>query len=62
MHISELRYNAQSGVFQASVELCRDGRMYRYPCELHGPQSMDPATIAAGLAKRALHMSDTAQG
>tara|TARA_R110002051_G_scaffold218784_1_gene282580 strand:+ start:6566 stop:6754 length:189 start_codon:yes stop_codon:yes gene_type:complete len=61
MRINNLRYNAQSGAFLASVDIQRDGRMYRYPCELHGPQTMDPATIAAGLAERALRMSDTAR-
>ena len=61
MRINDLRYNAQYGVFQASIDIRRDGRMYRYPCEVHGPQSMDPATIAAGLAEHALRMSDTAR-
>ncbi|WP_458792270.1 orotidine 5'-phosphate decarboxylase [Yoonia sp. MH D7] len=61
MFINDLRYNAQSGVFQASVELRRDGHLFRYPCELRGPQSLDAATIAAGLAKHALHMSDAAR-
>jgi hypothetical protein len=59
MRITNLRYNAQSGAFMASVDIQRDGRMYRYPCEFHGPQTMDPATIAAGLTERALRMSDT---
>lgn len=59
MRINNLRYNAQSGAFMASVDIQRDGRTFRYPCELRGPQSMDPATIAAGLADRALRMSDT---
>lgn len=62
MRINDLRYNAKSGVFQACVSIQRDGHMYRYPCEVYGPQTMDPATIAAHLAKRALHLSDTARG
>ncbi len=59
MRINNLRYNAHAGAFQASVDIQRDGRTYRYPCELPAPQSMDPATVTAGLAARALHMSDT---
>lgn len=62
MRINHLRYNASSGAFEASVDIQRDGRMFRYPCELRGPQSMEPATVAAGLAARALRMSDTARG
>ncbi len=61
MRINNLCYNAQSGAFQACVDIQRDGHMYRYPCEVYGPQTMDPANIAASLAKRALHMSDTAR-
>ena len=62
MRINNLRYNASSGAFEASVDIQRDGRMFRYPCELRAPQTMEPASIAAGLAARALRMSDTARG
>lgn len=61
MRINNLHYNAQSGAFEASVDIQRDGRMFRYPCQLFGPQTMDPTTVAAGLADRALRMSDTAR-
>ncbi len=61
MRINNLHYNARSGAFEASVDIQRDGRTFRYPCELVGPQSMDPATVAAGLAHRAMKMSDTAR-
>lgn len=59
MRINHLRYNARLGKFEASVDIQRDGLMYRYPCEVAGPQSMEPATVTACLAKRALTMSDT---
>ena len=59
MRINHLRYNARLGKFEASVDIQRDGRTYRYPCEVSGPQSMDPATVTASLAQRALNMSDT---
>jgi hypothetical protein len=62
MRINNLRYNARSGAFEASVDIQRDGRMFRYPCEFIAPPTMEPATIAAGLAERALRMSDTARG
>ncbi len=62
MRINNLRYNANSGAFEASVDIQRDGRMYRYPCEYMAPQTMEPASVAAGLAARALRMSDTARG
>ena len=62
MRINNLRYKASSGAFEASVEIQRDGRMLRYPCELFAPQTMEPTPIAAGLAARALRMSDKARG
>ena len=60
MRINDLRYNARSGAFEASVDIRREGHIYRYPRELQAPQSMDPESVKAGLAARALYMSDTA--
>jgi hypothetical protein len=62
MRINNLHYNARAGAFEASVDIMREGRTFRYPCELHAPQTMDPASVTAGLAARALHMSDAAVG
>lgn len=62
MRINDLRYNARLGKFQASVDIQRDGLMYRYPCEVAGPPTMEPATVTAHLAQRALNMSDTVRG
>jgi hypothetical protein len=59
MVINNLRYNARADAFEASVEIQRGGRTSRYSCELQAPQSMDPATVTAGLAAHALRMSDT---
>lgn len=59
MRINNLRYNARAGAFEASVDIQRDGRTFRYPCELQAPQNLDPATVTAGLAARAMRMSDT---
>lgn len=61
MRINNLRYDARAGIFEASVDIRRDGRIFRYPCELQAPQTMDPASVMAGLAARALHMSDAAR-
>ena len=41
MRINNLRYNAQSGAFMASVDIQRDGRMFRYPCELPRSRTVD---------------------
>lgn len=62
MRINNLRYNASAGAFQASVDIQRGGRTFRYPCELHAPQTMDTASVTAGLAARAMRMSDTVSG
>lgn len=62
MRINNLHYDARVGAFEASVDILRDGRLFSYPCKLFGPQSMDPYTVAARLAGRALRMSDTARG
>ena len=59
MRINNLRYNALIGSFEASVDINRDGRTFRYPCALQGPQNMDQASVTAGLAERAMRMSDT---
>ncbi|SEW40295.1 hypothetical protein SAMN04488515_2693 [Cognatiyoonia koreensis] len=59
MRINNLRYNGRTHAFEASVDITRDGRTFRYPCEVYGPASMDPALISAGLRDRAIRMSDT---
>ena len=38
MRINNLRYNARVGAFEASVDIMREGRTFRYPCELQAPQ------------------------
>ena len=59
MVINNLRYNARADAFEASVDIQRGGRTFRYPCELQAPRSMDLATVTSGLAAHALRMSDT---
>ncbi len=61
MRINNLRYNGRSGAFEASVDITRQGKTFRYPCEVFGPANMDAAMISAGMRDRALRMSDTAR-
>ena len=59
MHINNLRYNERLRAFEASVDIVRDGRTYRYPCEVFGPASLSPSFVVASLHNRARRMSDT---
>lgn len=59
MDIRNLRYNADQGVYKASVDIERFGRVFRYPCEVPGPQDMDATDVMKRLHMRALEMSDT---
>jgi len=38
----------------------RDGRTFRYPCQVTAAANADPATICHGLVQQALKMSDSA--
>lgn len=59
MKINDIRYNAQSGSFEARVDIERDGRMYRYPCAVSGPLDMDMSVVRKSLGHQAYRMSDT---
>lgn len=59
MQIKNLRYSAKEQAFMASVDIQRFGRTFRYPCEVSGPQDMDPAVVIHQLRDRALQMSDS---
>lgn len=59
MQIKNLRYNAVAGVYKASVDIERFGRVFRYPCEVPGPRDMDHSILADHLRNRAMQMSDT---
>lgn len=58
LQIGAVRYNAKSGAFEAPVDLRRDGRTYRFPCQVAGPVTMDADRVTAGLIKNAILMSD----
>ena len=59
MSIKNLRYSAKEQAFMASVDIERFGRVFRYPCAVHGPQNMDPSAVMKRLRHKALQMSDT---
>lgn len=59
MKINDIRYNAQSGAFEARVDIERDGRMYRYPCTVAGPLDMEMSAVRKSLGHQACRMSDT---
>ncbi|WP_323035317.1 orotidine 5'-phosphate decarboxylase [Pararhodobacter sp.] len=45
MEIKTLKYDAAAGAFEARVDIERDGRTFRYPCLVRGPQTMDPRMV-----------------
>ncbi|MEJ6396278.1 orotidine 5'-phosphate decarboxylase [Yoonia sp. 208BN28-4] len=59
IQLGDVRYNAQSGAFEARVDIQRGSTTFRYPCHVTGPVNMDMAAVRAGLKQRALRMSDT---
>ncbi len=59
MKINDIRYNAQSGSFEARVDIERNGRIYRYPCTVSGPLDMDMSSVRKSLGHQAYRMSDT---
>lgn len=62
MDIRNLRYNADKGVYKASVDIERFGRTFRYPCEIAGPHDLDTSVVVKRMHTRALQMSDTPVG
>lgn len=59
INLGDVRYNAQSGAFEARVDIARGGTTFRYPCSFAGPMTMDMGQVRAGLRRSALRMSDT---
>jgi hypothetical protein len=57
--VLRISYDAARGAYAARVDVRRGGAVYRYPCEIPGPEGADPAWISAALAARALAMSDS---
>ena len=60
MKIKNMHYNARNGAFEARVDIERDGKVFRYPCQVPGPLNMNIELVHKGLVDQALRMSDTA--
>ena len=61
IRLGDVRYNAQAGAFEARVDVERDGKTYRYPCQVPGPLDMDAGWVSQNLTKHALRQSDSGQ-
>ncbi len=59
IRMGEIQYNDLIGAFEARVDVERDHSVYRYPCRLSAPRSLDDDAVRFGLACQALRMSDT---
>lgn len=62
VNMGNVRYNAGVGAFEARVDIKRGDVVYRYPCQIAGPVTMDPAVVRQGLESQALRMSDSSPG
>lgn len=52
-------YNPARSAFEARVDIAREGRTFRYPCEVPGPVTMEMKEVHAALRQRAMNMSDS---
>lgn len=59
MTLTKITFNATSGMYEARVDIKRDGTTYRYPCAVPGTLVTDKATVREHLLEQALHMSDS---
>ena len=57
--LQNIRYNAGRGAFEARVDIRRGGQVFRYPCELAGPLSMEIDLVQTKLIEQARGMSDS---
>lgn len=58
LRVGEVRFDRRRGAYSACVDLERNGQIFRYPCEVHGPPDMDPAWVMNALSRAALALSD----
>lgn len=58
--LGPVRFDQQRLTYQARVDVLRDGRTFRYPCQVTAAANADPAAICHGLVQQALKMSDSA--
>ncbi|WP_417587772.1 orotidine 5'-phosphate decarboxylase [Pararhodobacter oceanensis] len=57
MKIKALKYDAAQGAFEARVDIEHNGRTFRYPCVVRGPQSMDAQMVRDSILFQASKMS-----
>jgi hypothetical protein len=57
--LGDVRYNATAGAFEARVDIARGNAMFRYPCSVSGPMTMNMDQVRDSLTRRAMRMSDT---
>lgn len=53
IHLGDIRYNAQSGAFEARVDIHTGGRTYGYPCAIEAPLTQEPARVRSSLIAQA---------
>ncbi len=57
IQLGNVRYNAQSGAFEARVDVISGGATYGYPCQVPGPLTMDMKRVRACLERHAMRLS-----
>lgn len=59
IRFGEIVYNPAAGAFEARVDIQRGGTTFRYPCQVHGPLTMERGQVRHRLAAHAQRMSDS---
>ncbi|SMY09027.1 hypothetical protein [Flavimaricola marinus] len=59
MSVSKINYNANSGMYEARVDVRRGGTTFRYPCAVPGTLVMDTDRVRSRLMQQAERMSDS---
>ena len=62
LQLSDVRYNAASQAFEATVTVHDNATVRRYACAIEAPISMTPDAAARGLAKQAIRRHQTRGG
>jgi hypothetical protein len=57
MEIKNIRYDATAGVFQARVDVERDGKTFRYPVTVPGPITLDEDIVRTIVVHQARRLS-----
>lgn len=59
MTLTNITFNARSGMYEARVDVERDGTTYRYPCAVPGTLVTDKDRVRENLMEQAARMSDS---